>query len=150
MSYKVSSESSLFYANDLGFSSNQKKKDLVFSFNSAKLVMYPNQFFGMCSNVIVKDITIIAPVTSPNTDGINPGLYAASILRLLLNDVATSVRHAYCIRLLPKIEVLCHVKMTLHIHAYGDVYTSAREEKPCNSILPCIGTFKVNGVGLRY
>lgn len=82
MSYKVSSESSLFYANDLGFSSNRKKKkDLVFSFNSAKLVMYPNQFFGMCSNVIVKDITIIAPVTSPNTDGINPGLYAASILR---------------------------------------------------------------------
>ena len=26
-----------------------------------------------CSNILVQGITILAPVTSPNTDGINPG-----------------------------------------------------------------------------
>ncbi|KAL8476816.1 hypothetical protein ACS0TY_029207 [Phlomoides rotata] len=28
----------------------------------------------MCSIIIIQGITILAPVTSPNTDGINPGL----------------------------------------------------------------------------
>lgn len=30
--------------------------------------------FTICSNVIVQGLTILAPVTSPNTDGINPGM----------------------------------------------------------------------------
>lgn len=30
-----------------------------------------------CSNVLVQGITILAPVTSPNTDGINPGKHNA-------------------------------------------------------------------------
>ena len=29
--------------------------------------------FCMCSNIIIQGITILAPVRSPNTDGINPG-----------------------------------------------------------------------------
>lgn len=32
-----------------------------------------------CSNVVVQGITILSPVTSPNTDGINPGEYAQVI-----------------------------------------------------------------------
>lgn len=31
-------------------------------------------FNNVCSNVIVQGLTILAPVTSPNTDGINPGM----------------------------------------------------------------------------
>lgn len=28
-----------------------------------------------CTNVIVKGVTILAPIDSPNTDGINPGAF---------------------------------------------------------------------------
>lgn len=34
-----------------------------------------------CSNILVQGITIIAPVTSPNTDGINPGLCFVQLLK---------------------------------------------------------------------
>jgi hypothetical protein len=38
--------------------------------------LYNNKKFNtVYSNIIVQGITIIAPVTSPNTDGINPGQY---------------------------------------------------------------------------
>lgn len=32
--------------------------------------------FLICSNVLIQGMTILAPVDSPNTDGINPGLFA--------------------------------------------------------------------------
>lgn len=34
--------------------------------------------FDACSNVIVKGVTILARIPSPNTDGIDPGLFAQS------------------------------------------------------------------------
>lgn len=43
-----------------------------------------------CSNILVQGITIIAPVTSPNTDGINPGLClfnSISHVKLLRNGL---------------------------------------------------------------
>jgi len=35
-----------------------------------------------CSNVLVQGITILAPVNSPNTDGINPGRHVDKYQRL--------------------------------------------------------------------
>lgn len=40
--------------------------------------------FVICSNIIVKGITITAPVKSPNTDGINPGLLFIMLLPFLV------------------------------------------------------------------
>lgn len=39
--------------------------------------------FVICSNIIVKGITITAPIKSPNTDGINPGLLFIMLLQFL-------------------------------------------------------------------
>lgn len=38
-----------------------------------------------CSDIVIQGITILAPVTSPNTDGINPGLSLFSPKNSLLN-----------------------------------------------------------------
>lgn len=46
-----------------------------------------------CSSVIVQGITILAPVTSPNTDGINPGEYAAMFLNHLEEHAPTFSCH---------------------------------------------------------
>jgi type II restriction/modification system DNA methylase subunit YeeA len=42
--------------------------------NSHMIISY---FCGSdCSDVLVQGLTILAPIDSPNTDGINPGLFA--------------------------------------------------------------------------
>lgn len=46
-----------------------------------------------CSSVIVQGITILAPVTSPNTDGINPGEYAEMFLNHLEEHAPTFSCH---------------------------------------------------------
>jgi polygalacturonase len=33
-----------------------------------------------CSNVLIQGLTILAPVDSPNTDGIDPGLFQCNLL----------------------------------------------------------------------
>ena len=47
----------------------QKQTSLVFFFFHFKTLT----MFQLYSNILVQGITIIAPVKSPNTDGINPG-----------------------------------------------------------------------------
>ncbi|KAJ7945234.1 Pectin lyase-like superfamily protein [Quillaja saponaria] len=37
-----------------------------------------------CSNVVIKGMTILAPLDAPNTDGIDPGLYCLSFIRCIL------------------------------------------------------------------
>lgn len=45
------------------------------------------------SNVIVQGITIIAPITSPNTDGINPG----SSLNCMIVDSYNDDQYKFCL-----------------------------------------------------
>lgn len=39
-----------------------------------------------CSNVVVRNVTILAPHDSPNTDGVDPGMLFELILFMLLSE----------------------------------------------------------------
>lgn len=49
-------------------------------------LIYRNQnwpkSFSICSNVVVQNVTILAPYDSPNTDGIDPGTWTYAFLSL--------------------------------------------------------------------
>lgn len=55
-----------------------------------------NYFLCICliSNVVIKDMTILAPLNAPNTDGIDPGmlghLFAIFVLCIALSFLSTS------------------------------------------------------------
>lgn len=61
--------------------------DLLISGNSQFMMLHLMPIlFNHCSNVVINHVTILAPVDSPNTDGIDPGtalqgLYNGSVLQ---------------------------------------------------------------------
>lgn len=48
---------------------------------------------GLLRNVVVKDMTILAPLDSPNTDGIDPGTESSNLMAqfYLLNTDGSSL-----------------------------------------------------------
>lgn len=50
-----------------------------------KFMAPANLVFPCFSNVVIKDMTILAPLNAPNTDGIDPGMILLSLFLLHLH-----------------------------------------------------------------